>query len=273
MIIRNETSKDIFLGWIGKTGKILPKNPGQIEIDDRESQNPFLKQLFSVGDITILSFNSDFLDYVVQAEIGGGGGGDIFGPTVVVGNTAAGDTTGNTHFLDDIQSAVNSIAKGCVYIKRGDYNISTKITLKNDIKILGEGRSTALIKDPTIDGIFSLTGLTDVLIKNVLFTQTANSGTGSSYIEMDGARTEILNCYFQVGSPAAGSITRFINLVASDQIVESNKFDGASLVNTAINVQTSNNHDIRFNRFTNMSTPITGISSGTGIDLVHNRGL
>lgn len=70
MRIVNNRAYDIFLGWVGKFGKLILKNPGFLDIDDSYSQNEGLRLEVASGDLTVTSFTADPLDYVVQDELG-----------------------------------------------------------------------------------------------------------------------------------------------------------------------------------------------------------
>lgn len=84
MIIHNNRSYEIFLGWCGQFGKRLPANTvnlgsgaGNLEIDDQFATNSYFRGLITRGDIAVVSYNSQPFDYVVQSELVSGGLSDV----------------------------------------------------------------------------------------------------------------------------------------------------------------------------------------------------
>lgn len=75
------------------------------------------------------------------------------------------DGSGNT---DSIQEAINMLPStgGIVYIKEGDYNITSTITItKNDVTLMGIGRSSRILTTTAIDAIS--VEANDIIIENL----------------------------------------------------------------------------------------------------------
>lgn len=269
MIIQNNLSRALFLGYIGKNGRWIPAFPGTIEVDDRVSQIKEFKEDRDSGRVTPIGFNSDSLDFVVQDEVGAGGSGaDVFAATVVVGNAAAGDTINDANILNDIQGAINSISSGSVYIKRGTYTIASKIILKDNVKIVGDGAATVLVKSPSVDGFFDFNGRLNVDISSMRFTSTLTSTSGTSFMFVDGSNIKIHNNIFDTSAPLEGTLVNYIDLFSPFNEVSSNRFDGASVLSTGVLIS-SDNCDVKDNRFDGFVDAI--VDNGNLNNISHNR--
>ena len=145
MIIRNNRTYDMFLGWVGKTGRMLYQSPGTLDIDDSYSQHPALRSSVASGDISVTAFTAASLDYVVQDEISGGGGEQERSGVIAL---PLGTSTLTVAFLPIFSTTTYSITYSFV----------------NNIDVAPLHR-TCMFKNLTVGGF-------DVIISNV--TETAN---------------------------------------------------------------------------------------------------
>lgn len=94
-----------------------------------------------------------------------GGGADISGPTIVVGNSVAGDVADEVDYLDDGTGSAlrDALAEantdgGIVFLRRGDYAVggaAPLTTVGGTARLTGEGRASRLVL-PSSGAMYSL---------------------------------------------------------------------------------------------------------------------
>lgn len=100
--------------------------------------------------------------------------------------------------------AVNALGGGTVLVRKGSYSISSSITLKNNVALLGENRDTVLTlaNAANTNLITSATGgLTNVSIRGFTFdgnrTNQTGGGTGGALIRISGGSVQLKEFYFE----------------------------------------------------------------------------
>ena len=136
---------------------------------------------------------------------------DINDETIAAGNDVIyvddGSTNGDGsesspyNSISDAVNAFNSTENSNVYIKNGNYKISSKIELDKDITIVGESKEGTILDGQGKSSIFEVTTKSKITFINLTFTNA--KGSGALYID-SGDNIIVDNCIFD--SNAAGAI-------------------------------------------------------------------
>lgn len=151
---------------------------------------------------------------------------DRFGPSVVVGNTIAGDSAvaysqdGFNYVPDTGNGAGIAIALGLVasggwvHIRRGTYNFNSAggpagpLTVPAGVSISGEGRLATTIVGLSVgdQGVFTTTGFTSIVNLSVGVSAADPAGVGSAAIITSAGRTHIENVNVSILASATGTL-------------------------------------------------------------------
>lgn len=164
--------------------------------------------------------------------------------TVIVAADGSGDT-------DDIQTGINMLpaSGGVVYVKEGDYTITSQIEITIDnVSVKGSGKSTRIFRSINPE-IIGLTGVDFIEIDSIFFQSTANSTLNQSAILMNGCNTvKVRGCWFDT------ELDNGIRVRASchDILIDGNSFFGDT--NYGVKVEDSTVVNIVNNSFTDIAT-------------------
>lgn len=180
---------------------------------------------------------------------------------IITGTTTGTFVSGDSANFHPIQSAVSQLEStgGTILLRRGVYEITSTITIPNNITLLGEGASTIIKMLDTFEGpMFRILG-DRVSINNIVF-----QGTLPSYINANDALIKLVNsqyctikdCYIQGGVIGISLSNSNYNIVTNNYFISND---------TAISILNCQNNFITYNQFNSNSTEVDDLGSNLKI--------
>ena len=138
--------------------------------------------------------------------------------TIIVAADGSGDTT-------DIQTGINLLPAGggVVYIKEGNYTITSVISITSDnVSLKGAGKATRVFRDLNT-GTLELIGVDFIEIDSIFFESTGPFTLNQSGILISDCNTvKVHGCWFDIGNDNGVRI----RAASSDILIDGNSFFG-----------------------------------------------
>lgn len=109
--------------------------------------------------------------------------------TVVIASSDSSSVTGVDFIIDTLDDAgvkINSIASGLsnggtIKALAGTYNVSTIITLDDDVNLIGEGNGTSFVKSANIANVINISTKDNIIIRDLSVNGVKTTYTGTNY--------------------------------------------------------------------------------------------